>query len=275
MFNETQGYVKDLPVVMQPFYQDELRREPTGEQIEETYIGFDADGNKVELVRMVDEYVDVNYVVEKPRYDLKSWDYVEKAQNYEAKINGIYKACEAEQWAYHDEYVEWYFRPEPKRAQDENGQFIGDDPETPENEAWENGFTPEMYDAQPEPIDTSTKPEPVIEELHQELAIQTRYDAIYDVLLISKGLIDIGIGKDGVKGITNLTDTLDAIALGMDSSEGVMWIMADNVATLLQLEDIEEAVVKFNARKQAVFTAYAEWRSGDMQSPFTVGGTDT
>ncbi|AGG58281.1 hypothetical protein VPDG_00120 [Vibrio phage henriette 12B8] len=118
------------------------------------------------------------------------------------------------------------------------------------------------------------KPAEVVSAYHQELAIQARYAAIYGVLLISKGLIDIGIGKDGVKGITNLTNTLDAIALGMDSSGGVMWIMADNVATLLQREDIEEAVVKFNARKQAVFTAYGEWRSGDMQSPFIVGGMD-
>ena len=274
MFNETQGYVKDLPIVMQPFYDDVLRSEPTGEKIKETYIGYDEDGNEVEMVRMVDEYIDVNYTVEKPRYDLKSWDYVAKAQNYEAKINGIYKACEAEQWAYHDEYVEWYFRPEPKRAQDENGQFIGDDPETPENEAWENGFTPEMYDAQLEPVNGATEPEPVIAELHQELAIQTRYDAIYDVLLITKGLIDIGAGKDGVLGIENLKDTLAAVSLGVDASKGVQWIMADNTVAVLEITDIEEAVVKFNTRKQAVFLAYGMWRSGDMLTPFAVGGID-
>ena len=274
MFNKTQGYVKDLPIVIQPFYVDELRSEPTGEQIKETYIGFDEDGNPVEMIRMVDEYVDINYVVEKPRYDLKSWDYVEKALNYEAKINGIYKACEAEQWAYNDEYVEWYFRPEPVRARNEDGTLIGDNPETPENEAWENGFTPEMYDAQLEPVNTATDPTPVIAELHQELAIQTRYDAIYDVLLIGKGLIDIGAGKDGVLGIDNLKDTLAAISLGMDTTNGVQWIMADNTVVVLEVQDIEEAVVKFNTRKQAVFTNYGLWRSGDMLTPFTVGGID-
>lgn len=30
----------------------------------------------------------------------------------------------------------------PKRAKDENGHFIADDPSTPENEAWEGGVAP-------------------------------------------------------------------------------------------------------------------------------------
>ena len=280
MFNNELGYVIDLPEQIQPFYNDELRSEPLldeeGEQVmqEKEYEYMDENGDTHIGTRLVPEYHDVNYTTEKTRWDLKSWDYVEKAKNYEAKINGIYKACEAEQWAYHDEYVEWYFRPEPKRAQDENGQFIGDDPETPENEAWENGFTPEMYAAQLEPVNNATEPEPVIAELHQELAIKTRYEAIYDVLLITKGLIDIGAGKDGVLGIDNLKDTLAAVSLGMDTTNGVDWIMADNTVVTFEVADIEEAVVKFNTRKQAVFNNYGLWRSGDMLTPFTVGGTD-
>jgi hypothetical protein len=31
---------------------------------------------------------------------------------------------------------------EPKRARDENGHFVADDPSTPENEAWEGGVSP-------------------------------------------------------------------------------------------------------------------------------------
>ncbi len=31
---------------------------------------------------------------------------------------------------------------EPKRARDENGHFVADDPSTPENEAWEGGVAP-------------------------------------------------------------------------------------------------------------------------------------
>ena len=30
----------------------------------------------------------------------------------------------------------------PKRARDEEGHFIADDPSTPENEAWEGGVSP-------------------------------------------------------------------------------------------------------------------------------------
>jgi len=31
---------------------------------------------------------------------------------------------------------------QPKRARDDNGHFIADDPSTPENEAWEGGVAP-------------------------------------------------------------------------------------------------------------------------------------
>ena len=32
---------------------------------------------------------------------------------------------------------------EPKRARDENGHFVADDPSTPENEAWVGGVSPQ------------------------------------------------------------------------------------------------------------------------------------
>jgi hypothetical protein len=31
---------------------------------------------------------------------------------------------------------------EPKRARDDNGHFVADDPSTPENEAWVGGVSP-------------------------------------------------------------------------------------------------------------------------------------
>ncbi|AUR97361.1 protein of unknown function DUF4376 [Vibrio phage 1.238.B._10N.261.52.F10] len=272
MFKETQGYVKDLPEVMQPFYLDELRSEPllddNGEQVlqEEEYEYLDENGDTQTGVRMVPVFHDVNYVVEKPRYDLKSWDYVEKAKNYDAKMYGIHKACEAEQWAYHDEYVEWYFRPEPKRAQDENGQFIGDDPETPENEAWENGFTPEMYAAQPEPINTSTEPEPIIEELHQELAKQTRDEAVKENISMFGGEWQV---RD--KDMINVQDAIDeAEFLGLPPEATEPWILADNSirpTTALELKQIKSARAQ---HKSSVFAAYAIWREGDKLTPFII-----
>jgi len=45
----------------------------------------------------------------------------------------------------------------PKRAKDENGKFIADDPSTPENEAWEGGKAPAKPKAKRKPKATTKK----------------------------------------------------------------------------------------------------------------------
>ena len=105
---------------------------------------------------------------------------------------------------------------------------------------------------------------------YEAQAIKTRYKHIYSPLAIGKGVLDVGVGKDGVFGIDNLKDTLVAVDLGLDASSGVNWIMADNSVQVLMIEDIQEAIRNFNLRKQEVFEAYGAWRAGDKLTPFSM-----
>lgn len=221
------------------------------------------------------EEVDVDGVVgvkELPRYDLKSWDFVELVKsrgNTEFTIYCINKACESERWQFHDEYIEW-LEGEPKQLDgrykvvDEDGLPLYDFKE--EHAAW----------ASHEPVDTSTDAGVKVVEFNSENAVSTRYTSIYKTLPItlSSGVsteIDIGVGKDGVLGIDNVKDAVAAFTAGMEVTGGTYWIMADNSVELVTIDDLNQVIIDFNTRKQEVFNAYGLWRSGDRLTPFTYG----
>ena len=272
MTNDREGLVEDMPLPIQAFYYQRIDSEPTGKTVEEEYEYYGEDGNLQIGTRLVPEYHDVYYVAERERWDLKDWSYVEQAKNYEAKIHGIRKVCEAGDWAFFDEYVAWMIT-EPLQE-----QFLVWTPTDPINPVEGDGeyvYDQDAFNAACaewqtlEPVNTSPDPDTYIRELHAGMAIGTRHDAIYDTLVIDRGPLDMGKGKDGVLGIDNLKDTLVAVDLGLDPSNGVDWIMADNTVENLSLEDIKNAIRDFNARKQAVFTQYGSWRSGDQLTPFS------
>ena len=262
MFNNKQGYVANLPSSIQPFYIDELRSEPTGEMVREEYEYYDEDGNLQIGTHLVPEYHDVNYTVEKPRWDLKEWRYVELAKTYEAKKHGIYKACEAEEWQYHDKFVEWYFRPEPVRARNEDGTLIGDNPETPENEAWENGFTPEMYDAQLEPVNNATNPEPKIRELDIEMAKVQRDTGQYAPITVDGNTYDAdSVSYKKMNGSLGSWETLvndaELIAAGAVVDSKLVWVLEDDskvAITKVQLQSVVDAIAIRTAILQAQYS---------------------
>lgn len=215
-------------------------------------------------------------IEELPRYDLKSWDFVEEVKK--RGNNGfiaycINKACEQERWQFHDEYIKWY-----NSSPDEAG----------ERYSLVNGEGSPLYSlegvasiwASKEPVDTSTNPTEKIAEYNKELAINSRYDAIYRTLPItlSSGVstsVDIGAGKDAVLGIDNIKDAVMSSQSGHEATE-VYWIMTDNSVELVTIGDLKNMIVEFNKRKQLIFQQYGVWRQSDCLQPFEVinGGTN-
>lgn len=269
MFNNEIGKVEDLPIQIQPFYIDEVRSEPLldkdGEQVmkEEPYEYIDENGDTQTGTRPIPAFHNVNYTVEKPRWDLKSWDYVEQARNYKAKKHGILKACESEQWQYHDEFVEWYFRPEPVRARDEFGEYIPDDPDTEVDESWVDGFTPEMYEAQLEPIDNSTDPAVKIHELDIAEAKMERDVGQYAPITVGVNTYDADIvSYKKMTGSIGSWDTLvnDAalIEAGAVLDGKLIWVLEDDSMvplTKVELQEVIDAIAVRTAILQAQYSA--------------------
>ena len=123
MFDNTIGLVSSLPTAIQSFYSNEVRSEATGLQVSEPYDYIDENGDTQSSTRLVDEYADVTYIVENPRYDLKSWSSVDAVITHSKGNNDSFidycigKANESDSWVYHDEYIT-YLGTEPL-AEDE------------------------------------------------------------------------------------------------------------------------------------------------------------
>lgn len=128
-------------------------------------------------------------------------------------------------------------------------------------------YNDKSFVAMTEP-EITVKPDSEVFDYHSELAINTRYDAIYAPLAVGDGLIDIGRGKDGVLGIDNVKDTLAGYDAGMTGINSVMWIMTDNSVTELTINDLRQVIIDFNTRKQITFMAYGQWRETDRLTPF-------
>lgn len=205
-----------------------------------------------------------------PRYDLKSWDFVEevkKRDNSEFTIYCINKACEYERWQFHDEYIKWY-NSSPDEADERyslvDGGGLPFHSFEEETSLW----------ASKEPVDASTDPSESISGYNKQLAINSRYDAIYRTLPItlSSGVstfVDIGAGKDAVLGIDNIKDAVMSSQSGHDATE-VYWIMTDNSVEVVTVNDLQNMIVEFNKRKQFVFQQYGVWRQSNHLSPFKV-----
>ncbi len=114
------------------------------------------------------------------------------------------------------------------------------------------------------------KPVEEVSTYHSELAINTRYDAVYAPLAAGDNFIDIGRGKDGVLGIDNVKDTIMGHDSGMEGVGSVMWIMADNSVMELTIDALRQIIIDFNTRKQVAFTAYGQWRESDRLTPFVI-----
>lgn len=126
MFDNKQGTVSALPVAIQPYYTNEVRREATGNLIPKEPEGLQM------------EYADVTYTVYigkntkgyPDKYMIKNLPGVE--EQYTKYKDGI-------EYAFHSSYIAWLeSEPELIRARDEQGRYVAANDATPENEAYEN-----------------------------------------------------------------------------------------------------------------------------------------
>jgi len=105
--------ITDVPNAILDFYHEEVRSEPTGNQIPETYTYVDENGDTQTGTRMVDEYADVTYVVENTRCQVVSFSQVDNIIELRAGTlpdvvdTFIGFALETKDWEYHDSYLEY------------------------------------------------------------------------------------------------------------------------------------------------------------------------
>lgn len=113
------------------------------------------------------------------------------------------------------------------------------------------------------------EPNPSVAHYYSNLAQQTRLDAEYDLLPFRDKFIQVGVGKDGVKGIDRLVGVMNEVAINPHKAdEEINWIASDNSIIELTYDDVKGLISAFNVRQKHIFKQYAEWRDGDKQEPF-------
>ena len=132
MFDNTVNTLAAIPAAIVNFYHEEVRSEPTGNQVSESYTYEDENGVTQTGSRMVDEYADVTYVVENTRAQGTSWSQVDNIIELRAGTlpnvvdTFIGFALETEDWEYHDSYLE-YLAIEP---QADDAKYLEEVPES-------------------------------------------------------------------------------------------------------------------------------------------------
>ncbi len=118
--------------------------------------------------------------------------------------------------------------------------------------------------------DTEPKSDSDIADYHAELAIKTRFNAVYADIEYNGHCYQMGQGKDGIYGIDNFKNVLTSIAIDPSKEgESVYWITASNEVEPLSYSDIKAIIGSFNERQRRIFVEYSAWRKGDRLSLFT------
>ncbi|WGY45025.1 DUF4376 domain-containing protein [Vibrio sp. ABG19] len=264
MFDNTQGTLFDLPDPIRNFYHEELRTLPTGNKISSVYKYQDEDGVEQETVRLVDEYIDVSFLVENPRDDLKSWAFVSLAKERgdpESVKYTISKACEAEKWAFHDEYLAWLERTP---VLDDSAFLERIDEES------EPVFSPALYDAAidawqlDEPILAISDESQIVADYHQELAKSTRESVVESNIELFNVVWQVDAsGRD------NMTSAIAyAERLGMSEDTVRQWILADNSVRETSVSELKSVLNAYTERLDAVYVSYTVWREGSKLELF-------
>ena len=274
---------------IQRFYEEETRTRVTG------YTEPDAEGNSAPIT---EEYIVV--VLNKP--DEVSFEYVESRRGRRLGED-VAKAAlvQAITWndfaVNHDGYLAWLEAYATWEAEQPT-ETVGEEEvllPAPVRPVIDIADQREVYEKLTQPYDTTlfnqigstvvyndksfvamteptltTKPDGEVSTYHSELAINTRYSAVYAPLAVGDSFIDIGRGKDGVLGIDNVKDTIMGYDAGLTGLGSVMWIMVDNSVMELTIDVLRQIIIDFNTRKQVTFMAYGQWRESDRLTPFVI-----
>ena len=264
--------IEDVPEAIAEFYTEEIRNEPTGEMVREEYEYIDEDGEKQTGTRLVPEMVDNVYVVKHVVSQSVSWDKV-------AQIIDLHKgtkdavvgafidlAIMTDSWAFHDEYLEWYMaKPDaPERARDDEGQFIPDDPDTPENEAWVGGKThAELLEAW-----QNIEPIRIFSDANKKYAVARNAKYRRDVGRYAPITVD-GLTYDAdetayanIQGSVNNWDTLvndeTLLAKGLVRDGTMLWTLADDSHTFVTKDQLEAVLSSLTLRAALLHVEYTE-----------------
>ncbi|NNN44718.1 MULTISPECIES: DUF4376 domain-containing protein [unclassified Vibrio] len=259
MFNDTRGVLADLPAPIQTFYKEEVRQEPTGNKIPESYTYFDEEGVERTGERLVNEYESIIYLVEKSRHDLKTWGFVEQVKlrnNYDFTRYCIEKACEAEEWLFHDDYLEW-LNKEPKK---EDEKYLVEDKEGELVYNYEDDLATWKS---LEPVNNATKVNDVLVNWHQELAKITREQLTESPIVVNGFTWQVDkIARDNINECIAYADRNNL------DNYSVSWILADNSVKETNLAELKAVIDAYTERLGYVVNKYAEWREGDKLERF-------
>lgn len=243
MFDNTIGKVEDLPPAIQAFYIDEAVETAEGEQY---------------FLRLV------------PMPEIDGLDrlalFIEKGINDHILASAA-RVVAGRQWAFHDKYLSWMALepPLPQRINNEAGEPVPDDPDTPLSESWVGGVTPEIYDQQLqhwqslEPSPPADTVDSVLAEVnyHKRLRDNGRYQPI------TVNGLTYDADPESVKNIEGAVREWDAliaddqlIFAGLVVDGQMAWTMEDNTTHLVTKAMLREVLNALSVRASLLHAQY-------------------
>lgn len=102
---------------------------------------------------------------------------------------------------------------------------------------------------------------------NREHAKVTRDLSIEAPIIVHGVSFQVDVAKDEPR-INRAIRAMERENVGSDYTTD--WTLTDNTARPSTLEDLKKVLHEKSLRERQIFTAYQEWRRGDMKTPFTV-----
>lgn len=220
-------------------------------------------------------------VTEKPRPETRPFSDVERVVNKHAsnpaKRHVIYMFLEMYllglQWDWFEYRKTWLKELEdiesnpPERARDQDGQFLSDDPDTDINEAYVNGYTPEMHEAVYNAHMAKEMTRPPVQTVEDASASMKIKDVPIDEFIfrnqrhmsVSGIVVEVdGMLFDGDE--ASQRRMLSAIRAGEDRGlTETLWRMSDDSEQVITLDQLKVA------HSKAIIAQGSMWMKGDQQ----------
>lgn len=271
MYNNTMGTLDSVPVALRGYYAEETRSEPTGEMVSEEYTFVDENGDEQTGIREVPEFHDVTYTVLLPFGETKSWNEVDTVVSM-GKASAVIKqfiklAINGDHKEFHNSYIQWLSgKPsEPVRTRNDDGTYVPDDLETPESEAYEAGYTPEMYAVEYAEWEV-TEPSFVV----TDTTTYYRTIAKAEREIIKESDIRVGgfMWQVAQADRDNMSETIGyAERNSINVDDTTNWITADNRIVAVSYKDLQDIKNAYVLRMDSLFKQYGIWVASGMQEP--------
>lgn len=241
--------ITEVPTAIAEFYVEEVRSEPTGNNIEEPYEYIDDNGDTQTSIRLVPEYADVTYVVLLPFGETKSWDDVSRVVSLGKPRSVIDTFIECainnDRKTYHDAYVAWMV--ECDEVLEYNNSRVPD----------EEGIIPPSRKFPLEPIYAPTDADKYLLEVAKGDRDTGRYAPITVDGLTYDATQE---AYDNLQGMVNSWETMIAdqalIDAGLVVDGQMYWTLADNSNVLVTKEMLAAVVNAIRLRAGLLHAQY-------------------